>query len=59
MLEFSVLLLLLLLIILLILYRATGAFMSKLQNLIPEAIPIQKCHMNMGPILTCYGAMDI
>jgi hypothetical protein len=33
--------------------------MSILQDLIPEAIPSQKCHMNIGPILNGYGATDI
>jgi hypothetical protein len=33
--------------------------LSVLQDLIPEAIPSQKCHMNMSPILSCYGATDI
>jgi hypothetical protein len=27
-------------------------FMSILQDLIPEFIPSQKCHMNLGPIPT-------
>jgi hypothetical protein len=26
-------------------------FMSELEDPIPEAIPVQKCLMNMGPIL--------
>jgi hypothetical protein len=34
------------------LYRLSGDFMSVLQDLISEAIPCQKCHMNMGPILS-------
>jgi hypothetical protein len=34
-------------------------FMSVLQDLIPEVIPSQKCHMNIGLILNSYGAMDI
>jgi len=33
--------------------------MLVLQNLISEAIPSQKCHMNMGSILSSYGDMDI
>jgi hypothetical protein len=36
----------------------SGDFMSILQELIPEVIPSQKCHMNMGLILIGYGAMD-
>jgi len=28
---------------------------SPLQDLIPEAVSSQKCHMNMGQILNCYG----
>jgi hypothetical protein len=30
-----------------------------LQDLIPEVISSQKCHMNMGPILSGYEATDI
>jgi hypothetical protein len=33
--------------------------MSILHDLIPEIIPSQKCHMNVGPIVNCYGATDI
>jgi hypothetical protein len=33
----------------------SGDFMSVLQDLIPEVIPFQKCHMNIGPILNIYG----
>jgi hypothetical protein len=29
-----------------------------LKELIPELIPSQKCHTNMGPIFNGYGAMD-
>jgi hypothetical protein len=36
-------------------YRVSGDFVSVLQDLIPEVIPSQKCHMNTGPILNCYG----
>jgi hypothetical protein len=32
--------------------------MSILQDPIPEAIPVQKCHFNVGPILNSYGAMN-
>jgi hypothetical protein len=41
------------------LYRMSGYFMSVLQNLIPEVIPSQKCHINMDPILNGYRAVDI
>jgi hypothetical protein len=40
-------------------YRMSGGFMSVLQDHIPEVIPSQKCHMDMGPILNGYRAMDI
>jgi hypothetical protein len=40
-------------------YRMSGDFMSILQDLIPEVIPSQKCHMNMNPIINGYRAMDI
>jgi hypothetical protein len=33
--------------------------MSIIQDLIPEVIPSQKCHMNMGPIPKGYEATDI
>lgn len=42
-----------------LLYRMSGAFMSILQDLIPAVITIQKCHMNICPILNSYGVMDI
>jgi hypothetical protein len=41
------------------LYGVSGAFMLILQDLIFEVIPSQKCQMNVGLILNCYGAMDI
>jgi len=33
--------------------------MSVLQDLIPEVVSSQKRHMNMGPILNCYGDIGI
>jgi hypothetical protein len=33
--------------------------MSILKKLIPEVIPGQKCHINMGPILNSYGDTGI
>jgi len=33
--------------------------MLVLPNLIPEAIPSQKCPMNMGPILNSYRDMSM
>jgi hypothetical protein len=40
-------------------YRVSGDFRPVLQDLIPEGIPSQECHVNMGPILNGYGAIDI
>jgi hypothetical protein len=40
-------------------YRMLGDIMSILQDLIPEAIPSQKRHMNTGLILNGYGATGI
>jgi hypothetical protein len=40
-------------------YTVSGDFTSMLQDLIPKVIPSQKCHMNTGPILSGYGAMDM
>jgi hypothetical protein len=34
-------------------------FVSIIQDIIPEVIPSQKCHMNMGPIPKGYIATDI
>jgi len=39
-------------------YRMFSDF-SVLQDLIPEAIPGQKCHMNMGLILNSYRYVGI
>jgi hypothetical protein len=39
-------------------YRVARDFILILQDLIPEAIPSQKCHMNMGLIWNGYGATD-
>jgi len=36
-----------------------GDFLSVPQKLIAEAFPSQKCPMNMGPMLNCYGGMGI
>jgi hypothetical protein len=33
--------------------------LSVLHDLIPEVIPSQKCHVNIGLILSGYGATDI
>jgi hypothetical protein len=40
-------------------YRMSSDFMSTVQDLINEAIVSQKCNMNRGPILSCYGGTDI
>lgn len=37
----------------------SGEFMSVLQDLIAEAIPSQKCYMNIAPTLSGYEATDI
>jgi hypothetical protein len=37
-------------------YRTSSDVMSIPQELIPEIIPSQKCHMNMGLILNSYGS---
>jgi hypothetical protein len=39
--------------------RVSSNFVSVLQNLIPEAISSQKCHVSMVVILTGYSDMDI
>jgi hypothetical protein len=39
--------------------RVSGDFVSIFQDLIPEVIPSQKCHMNMGPILSGYGGIGV
>jgi hypothetical protein len=31
----------------------------RLQELFSKAIPSSKCHMNMGPVLSGYGAVGI
>jgi hypothetical protein len=36
-----------------------GDFVSVIRYLIPEVIPSQKCHVNIGPILSSYGATDV
>jgi hypothetical protein len=38
-------------------YKVSGDFMSVLQVLIPEIIPRQKCHVNMGLIVNGYRTM--
>jgi hypothetical protein len=43
----------------LVLYSVSGDLMLQLQDLISDIIPSQTCHVNMGPILRAYGAMDI
>jgi hypothetical protein len=40
-------------------YRVSGDYISVIQNLIPEVTTSQSCHMNIGPILNGYVAMDI
>jgi hypothetical protein len=35
-------------------YTVSSDFMSLLQDLIPEVIPSQKCHMNVDLILNSY-----
>jgi hypothetical protein len=37
----------------------SGDFMPVIKDLIPEVIPVQKCHKNMGPILNGYRGMGI
>jgi hypothetical protein len=39
--------------------QLSGDFVSIPQDLFPEVIPSQKCHMNISTILSGYGAMDI
>jgi len=43
----------------LFMYRVSGNFVSVLQNLMPEAIPGQECHRNMGPVLNVCGDTSI
>jgi hypothetical protein len=40
-------------------YTGRPVTLSELYDLIPEVIPSQKCHMNIGQILNSYGATDI
>jgi len=40
-------------------YRGVLCLLSVLQDLIPETIPSEKCHTNMGLILNGYGDMSI
>jgi hypothetical protein len=37
----------------------SGDIMTVIQDFVPVVIPNEKRHMNMGPILNGYGAMDI
>jgi hypothetical protein len=39
-------------------YRISGDFMTILEDPIPKN-PVEKCHMNMGPILKGYGVVGI
>jgi hypothetical protein len=39
-------------------YQMCGDFVSVLQDLIPEVIPSQKCHMNMCPVFSSYRHME-
>jgi hypothetical protein len=40
-------------------YRVKHDEISKLRLLIAEVIPSQQLHMNIGPILSGYGAVDV
>jgi hypothetical protein len=42
-----------------LIFRMSRNFMSTPQDLIPKVILNQKCHMNIGSILSCYGATGI
>jgi hypothetical protein len=44
---------------LLLLFRVPGNFMSVLQDLVSQNINIQKCRMNISPIVNYYGATDV
>jgi hypothetical protein len=39
--------------------QVSSDFMSVLPDLTLEAILSQKCHMNMGPIISCYGVTSV